>query len=116
MEKTKNNLKQIKNSSILLEKISDLKIEKKYFDYQITTNSMRLDSLISKLSNLSRKDSQDKIINKEVLLNQQEVTKSTIIVNENDIISIRKIGKFKIDKIIGISKKNKLIVNIKKYM
>ena len=36
-------------------------------------------------------------------------------INENDIISIRKEGKFKVDSFDGLTKKNKFVVNIKRY-
>ena len=50
-----------------------------------------------------------------VLLNYEEVTNNSKIVNIGDIISIRKIGKFIINKELLVSKKDNYLVEIKKY-
>lgn len=110
------NFTKVKNSTIKLNIIDSIKIEKKYLDLEISVNSLRIDSIISKLSNLSRNDSQDKIKNNDILINSKEINKSTTLIKEDDIISIRKVGKFKIGRIIGTTKKNKIILEVKKYM
>lgn len=110
------NFTEVKKSTIKLNIVDSIKINKKYLDLEISVNSLRIDSIISKLSNMSRNDSQDKIKNNDILINSKEINKSTILVKENDIISIRKVGKFKIGKIIGTTKKDKIILEVKKYM
>jgi len=50
-----------------------------------------------------------------VNLNYEECKDFDKKINESDIISIRKEGKFKVDSFDGLTKKNKFVVNIKRY-
>ena len=77
-------------------------------------SSLRIDNIISKLASCSRNQALDMIKNKLVLLNYEEEIKAHTILKKDDIISIRRVGKFKIGEEKGYTKKNNLILEIYK--
>ena len=51
-----------------------------------------------------------------ILVNYNTVKSSSLILKNNDILSIRKYGKYIIKNIIGTTKKNNLVLEIEKYI
>ena len=96
--------------------IIDLKdYEREYENIEIIVASVRLDNVVAKLTCLSRDNAIKKIKDREVLVNYNEV-KYNYNLNIDDIISIRKYGKYKYMGIVNKTKKNNLIIEIKKYI
>lgn len=111
------NLLTINNENITLNKVDEITIKRKQFEeYTIMVSSLRIDNIISKLASCSRNQALDMIKNKLVLLNYEEEVKAHTILKKDDIISIRRVGKFKIGEEKGYTKKNNLILEIYKYM
>lgn len=115
----KYNLKMVGNKKISLEEV-DLRVldnyERKYEENEIIVSSLRIDNIISSIINTSRKVALDKIKNKEVIVNYEVMCKSSYILKENDIFSIRRYGKYKFVGIIKSTKKNNYIVKYLKYI
>lgn len=88
---------------------------KKYEDEKIIVSGLRLDCFVKELARTSREIAQKYIKAGYVNLNYEECKDFDKKINENDIISIRKEGKFKVDNFGGLTKKNKFVVNIKRY-
>lgn len=88
----------------------------KYDIIKVIVPSYRLDVFVSKLANLSRVDSSKYISSKLVYINNELITNTNKIVKMNDIISIRKVGKFIILEELYISKKDNFVVSIGKYI
>ena len=79
-------------------------------------SSLRIDSFVSAVTGLSRQKSVEEIEKGNVLLNYNlEKNKSTEI-KEGYILTIKKYGKFKFYEIKGESKKNKIRINVKKFV
>ena len=111
------NLIMIKNEIIELEKVNEIILQKEHFlSSNILVSSMRLDNITSKIINKSRSIVDKMLIDKEILLNYDEVRNDSIGLKEGDILSIRKYGKYKIGKIKGYTKKNSIILEIIKYV
>ena len=111
------NFLTINNEKITLNRVSEIIIKRKQFEeYKIKVSSLRIDTIISKLASCSRNQALDMIKNKLVLLNYEEEIKAHTILKKDDIISIRRVGKFKIGEEKGYTKKNNLILEIYKYM
>ena len=111
-----NSLYSIINKRVKLEKVNEIILkEDRFISLKLVIPSYRLDVIVSKLAHLSRNDSIKIINNNMVLLNYEEVTNNSRIVNIGDIISIRKVGKFIINKELLVSKKDNYLVEIKKY-
>lgn len=95
-----------------LDEVKNFKLNFK--DVNINVNSLRLDNIISKLIPTSRTISNELVCSNKVILNYQIIKNKTYILKENDIFSIRGIGKFKLEKIVF--KNNKFNLLIKKYI
>ena len=114
----KYNLVEIKNNKIELVE-EDITItdnfKQEYIIKEYIVSSLRIDNVISTITNNSRNQVLDKFLNKEILLNYEEDIKPTRTLKENDIFSIRKYGKYKFSKIIKTTKKGGLIIEVLQY-
>lgn len=114
----KYNLVEIKNNKIELVE-DDINItdsfKQEYITKEYIVSSLRIDNVISTITNNSRNQVLDKFLNKEILLNYEEDIKPTRTLRENDIFSIRKYGKYKFSKIIKTTKKGGLIIEVLQY-
>ena len=90
--------------------------ENKYEEIELQVSSLRIDNIISTITNDSRKTILDRFKNKDIVLNYNIVTKYTTIIHEGDIFSIRKYGKYKYLGIIKETKKGGYIIKIIKYI
>ena len=97
-----------------VDKINNLKINCKTVILNVA--SLRLDAVVSKGCNISRSEAVDIINSGNVSVNHLEVLNTSYQIKENDILSIRHFGRIEIKRIIGLSKKNRINieVNIKK--
>lgn len=112
-----NNLLEIGGQVVTLEQVSEIILTKNHFaTSNILVSSMRIDNVISKLVPCSRVKAMEMLKNGYVFLNYQEYNHSFYLVKENDILSIRKVGKYKIGKTLGYSKKNNIILEIIRYL
>ena len=114
-----NNVNMIKQSKVKLVKIDidylkDYK--RKYEEITLIVSSKRIDTIVSRLTNINRKEILDKIKNEEVLVNYSPVKNNSYILKENDIFSIRKYGKYRFNGVINQTKKENLVVKIDKYL
>ena len=113
------NLTKIGNKKVNIEKcdLSELEhYERKYDDIEIIVSSLRIDNVLSKLIGTNREEIIKKIKEKEITLNYKTLTKNSYILKENDIFSIRRIGKYKYNNIVKLTKKNNYIIIVKKYI
>lgn len=114
----KYNLTEIKNNKINLveENISVTEnFKQEYITKEYIVTSLRIDNVISTITNNSRNQVLEKFTNKEILLNYEEEIKPTRILRENDIFSIRKYGKYKFSKVLKTTKKGGFIIEILMY-
>ena len=81
-----------------------------------TVSSLRLDSIISKITKKSRNSSLEMINNDLVKVNYLISNKHTKSINEEDVISIRKYGRFIVIDTKKTSKKGKIVVKYGKYV
>ncbi|MBP3635646.1 MAG: hypothetical protein J6J17_04270 [Bacilli bacterium] len=113
------NLNMIKNSNIKLEprSINILKnYEQKYEEYEIIASSLRIDTVVARITNINRQKIIDKIKNKEIIINYEVLTKSSYILKEGDIFSIKKYGKYKFIGVTKQTKKNNYVIKYLKYI
>ena len=100
--------------SIPLDYLEDY--ENKYEEIELLVSSLRIDNIVSRITNDSRKSIIERFKNKEIIKNKEVVTKYTTTLKENDIFSIRRYGKYRFNKIIKNTKKGSLIISISKYI
>ncbi len=113
------NLKTIGSSSVSLTKI-DLDYlkdyERNYEKNEVIVSSLRIDNVLSKVIGTNRDKIIEKIKNKEVILNYEVLTKSSINLKENDVFSVRKYGKYKFVGVTNHTKKDNLVIEYLKYI
>lgn len=81
--------------------------EKKVF-----ANSIRLDNIVSNVYNCSRNESKTLVTKGLVRVNHKLITNPSHSLKVEDLVSVRKKGRFKLLEIIGTSRKDKIILNI----
>lgn len=86
-----------------------------YEPIELLVSSLRLDTIVATLAKTSRQNIILKFQNKEVILNYQITTKYTKTIQEGDIFSIRRLGKYKFIQILKTTKKDHYIILLKKF-
>lgn len=108
------NLDKIGNNKVNPIRINEFDFpEKEYTESTKIISSLRLDTVIGAVYNLSRSNAQSLIDADKVKHNFKKEDKSSIILNDGDVVSVRKYGRFIVDKIEGRTKKEKYRVKIK---
>ncbi len=110
---------KIKNSHIeLIERDIDYLNDYKpnFMEIKVITSSLRIDSVLSKIIHTNRESIKDLIKDKKVIYNYEILKNGSKLITENDTFSVRKVGKFKFNKIIASTKKENLIISILKYI
>ena len=83
---------------------------------QIIIPQMRLDCIVSESIRCSRTNVSEIIKQERVFVNHKLETKNSKILHEQDMITIRGKGRFKINNIISRTKKDKIVLEIEKYV
>lgn len=111
------NIDRISNIPVKISLAKEEEIPKIDFKIKtITIPSLRLDSVISGIINISRQRGTDEIIKGNIMVNYVINKEKSLEIKEGDILSIRKFGKFKIGDEISINKKGKIRISIKEYI
>ncbi len=110
------NLKMINHHILLLEKVEEICLQEDHFEkITLLVSSLRLDHIVSKIVERSRSQVLSMLAEQMIFLNYEEAKNSSVLLKKDDILSIRKIGKFKIGEMMGFTKKGKIILEIEKY-
>lgn len=120
------NIQYIKDSLITTKKFKKSKIEiinsneviakpPEFEEFKITVNSPRLDSIVSEIGKISRNEAYKLIESELVSVNCKIETRQTKIIEQGDLLIIRKKGKFIVDEFLNINRKGKQVITIKKY-
>lgn len=87
--------------------------QREYEEYTYSVASTRIDLVFSKITHINRSKIDTYLHQKEIVINEEFINKSSYLLKEGDIFSIRKYGKYKVDK-IEETKSSKRIT-LKKY-
>lgn len=110
-------LTRFSKSDIYEESIEKLNItEPKTEVLNIIIPSMRMDSIVSELIRTSRSKALEIINAERVFVNSEVITKNSKMLKENDMITVRGKGRFKIIKILNSTKKGNLVLEVEKYI
>ncbi|MGL5277674.1 MAG: YlmH/Sll1252 family protein [Cetobacterium sp.] len=113
----KNNLGQINTIPIKISVINTSEVPQLEFkEITDTVSSFRLDSIIASIGNSSRNISTNLIESGDVLINYNTEKSKNKTVNIGSVITIRKKGKFILEKNLGENKKGKFKILIKQYI
>ena len=110
-------LTRFSKSDIYEESIEKLNItEPKTEVLNIIIPSMRMDSIVSELIRTSRSKALEIINAERVFVNSEVITKNSKMLKENDMITVRGKGRFKIIRILNSTKKGNLVLEVEKYV
>ena len=90
--------------------------EREYEKYEIIVSSNRIDNVLAKIVKTNRDRIIQKIKDKEIIINYEILYKPSYVLKENDIFSVRRVGKFKYIGIINHTKKDNLVISYLKYV
>lgn len=105
---------KIKLHEVSLDQVRDF--TPKYKELKISISSLRIDNVISKVISTSRTISKELIDDDKIFINYEILNNRNYSLKENDIFSIRGVGKFKLVNIGALTKNNKYQIVIKKYI
>lgn len=97
-----------------LEDVREKKINKK--EINLIVSSMRLDCIVSEIAKTSRGKAEEIINDARVFVNYENIMKSTKQIKEKDIITIRRIGKFKLERIDGKTRNDRVKIIVSQYI
>lgn len=113
------NLNLVKNTVVNVEKLHTLPTEIMTPKYKLingTISSIRLDSIVSLAFPLSRAKATSIIKSKNVYINSQLIISPAHKLNEGDIVSVRGMGKFLFNRIGNKTKKDRINIELKRYI
>lgn len=109
-------LVSVRGYVISLEKVDSIFLTEEHLVRQVySVSSLRIDVVLAKIMKKSRGQVEMALQKKDVLYNYQPVHRKSDLVLEGDIFSIRHVGKFKIGKIEGTSRKGSLFLEVFQY-
>lgn len=113
-----NELTRIKHTSVSCEEISHHNFKREYHfkEKEYIVSSLRLDVVIAGCMKLSRSKVSDLIKSKKCFLNDQLIEKESILLHDNDVITLRGYGKFIYVGCIKTTKSGKLYIKINQYV
>lgn len=91
-------------------------LPRRYESVTAVVSSPRLDGVVKALTPLSREEAAEHVRSGLVELSYRETTDVSAAVKENDILSVRGYGKFRIGKILGETKSGRLKLEVFKYI
>ncbi|MBE6686145.1 MAG: hypothetical protein E7591_02830 [Ruminococcaceae bacterium] len=94
----------------------DFGIKREYKEIFDTIASPRLDAAVSALANVAREKAKGLIVSGNVMLNYIEEQRPDVKIAENDIVTVRGIGKFRITAVGEKTKKDRYRLNALKYI
>ena len=110
-------LTRFKKAQFELLKLENLNVEEpKTEKISIIIPSMRIDSIVSDIVKTSRAKALELIKEERVFVNHQLIEKGAKEVKQDDIITVRGKGRFKVGSVLSSTKKGNLVVEIEKYI
>lgn len=111
-------LTRVRHTNVLIRKmdLQDYQYTPRYEEIKGTVASVRLDSLLSLAFSSSRTKLTGLIEGAKVFVNGRLMTTNSYQVKEDDIISVRGMGKFQYKGTLSRTKKNRIFVVIHKYI
>ncbi len=85
---------------------------KEAVEKRLTVASLRIDALLSGALNLSRGKVADLIKGEKAYINWKKVTSVSHSVCENDVITLRGVGRVKINEVMGTTKKDRILISV----
>ena len=104
------NLSFVKHTAVKILKVESIPeiSEKALVTKLVQVASLRIDAVVSRAYNLSRKDSIECFMQKKIFLNGRLMENSSKLIKEGDKITLRGKGRFLVSEVLGTSKSGKI--------
>lgn len=117
VKETLQQLTRFSKAEIQIKEIQELrKPEIQTQKIEIMVSSLRMDNIVAALAKTSRKKAEEMILQARIFVNAEEISKVSKLVKESDTITIRGKGKFKLQGIVGNTKKGRYVVCVEQYV
>ncbi len=110
------NFKQIGKCNISFRRVEFHKQTFKFDNFNVTVNSTRLDSIVGAIIHKSREKSKERINAGLVNVNFRQIDQCDYLCKAEDVLSIKKVGRYRIKDIQKNIKSGKIILSIDKYI
>jgi RNA-binding protein YlmH len=111
------NLISVKHTSVSVRKAEteDIKDIPRGFEKEkmIQVASERIDAVIAKVYNVSRSATMEYFAQKKVFLNGRQTENTSLALKQDDVVTVRGYGRFKLAEIVGTSRKGKLNILVR---
>lgn len=107
---------KVKNQTIQFQKCDFKQQTFKFQEMKLNVSSLRIDKVVSAIIHHSREKAKELIDNSYVNVNNKTIEQTTFVCNNNDILSIRMFGRYKIEKINQNPKSGNYILVIQKFI
>lgn len=116
-EYIKDNLCRVKHTSVNVTEIESLPddIIKEPESIELVVSSLRADVMVSAVYKLSRSNTSKLFSAGKIFVNSKLTESTSYQIKENDIISVRGFGRFSFSNQLRTTKKDRLVVEIRKY-
>lgn len=98
-----------------VDKIDFNKIQDSSKSYIGIVSSLRIDVVLSEITNLSRKNTGILIKSGKIKINHEVSNKNHIELEEGDLISVRGYGRYRLNEVLGKTRKDKLRIDFEKF-
>lgn len=111
------NLTKIKHTAVKCERTGDVPQEALYTldKITVTVSSMRCDCLVAEVYGFSRSECTKLFEKQKIFINGKCIFSPSTVVKENDTVSVRGQGRFKVGKTGGTTRKGNIRIEIGKY-
>lgn len=108
---------QIKRTDVYLEEVEGLPtcFKPKFETFKCSVASLRLDCIVAEFAKCSRSGAERFVKQGQVYVNSKQILQGSYNCKVNDKVSVRGVGKMIFHDIIGTSKKDKIVIEIRKY-
>lgn len=111
-----NNLNKVGNNNCIVSLVNEeIELDFEYKTININVSSNRLDTIISKITNLSRNETQEYIENGLCMVDYEIILDKSKVIKQDSILSLRGYGRYIVGDTIKHSKKNRPIIQIKEF-
>jgi RNA-binding protein YlmH len=111
------NLISVKHTSVSVRKAEaeDIKDIPRGFEKEkmIQVASERIDAVIAKVYNVSRSAAMEYFAQKKVFVNGRQTENTSLALKQDDVVTVRGYGRFKLAEIVGTSRKGKLNILVR---
>ena len=111
------NLVSVKHTSVSVRKaeVEDVRDIPKGFEKEkmIQVASERIDAVIAKVYNISRSAAMEYFAQKKVFVNGRQTENTSLALKQDDVVTVRGYGRFKLAEIVGTSRKGKLNILVR---